>query len=75
MIHLIADISNALGKIEHLQDSPQAPRLRKISQIKTITGTLQIEGNTLDEQQITAVLEKVNQYWVLCVILPRLRGR
>lgn len=57
MIHLIADISNALGKIEHLQDSPQAPRLRKISQIKTITGTLQIEGNTLDEQQITAVLE------------------
>ncbi len=57
MINLIADISNALGKIDHLQQSPQAPRLRKISQIKTITGTLQIEGNTLDEQQITAVLE------------------
>ena len=25
-------------------------RLRKISQIKTVTGTLQIEGNTLDKQ-------------------------
>lgn len=57
IIELIADISNELGKMEHLQHSPQAPKLRKVSQIKTITGTLQIEGNTLNEQQITAVLE------------------
>ncbi len=57
IIDLIACISLELGKLDYLQHSPQAVHLRKISQIKTITGTLQIEGNTLDEQQITAVLE------------------
>lgn len=57
IIELISNIANALGKIEHLQHNLQASKLRKISQIKTITGTLQIEGNTLNEQQITAILE------------------
>ncbi|HFE37956.1 MAG TPA: Fic family protein [Gammaproteobacteria bacterium] len=57
IIDLIAQIAHALGKLDHIQYNPQALQLRKISQIKTITGTLQIEGNTLTEQQITAVLE------------------
>ncbi len=57
IIDLITCISLELGKLDYLQHSPQAVHLRKISQIKTITGTLQIEGNTLNEQQITAVLE------------------
>jgi len=47
IIDLIARISQALGKLDRLQHSPQAIQLRKISQIKTITGTLQIEGSTL----------------------------
>ncbi len=57
IIDLITQIAHALGKLDYLQHDPQALQLRKISQIKTITGTLQIEGNTLTEQQITAVLE------------------
>ena len=57
IIDLVAQIAHALGKLDYLQHTPQALQLRKISQIKTITGTLQIEGNTLTEQQITAVLE------------------
>ena len=33
------------------------PKLRRENQIKTITGTLQIEGNTFSKDKITAVLE------------------
>ncbi len=57
IINLITQIAHALGKLDYLQHDPQVLQLRKISQIKTITGTLQIEGNTLTEAQITAVLE------------------
>ncbi|MCP4294389.1 MAG: hypothetical protein GY786_02145, partial [Proteobacteria bacterium] len=34
-----------------------SPQLRKLNKIKTITGTLQIEGSTLTEEQVSAVLE------------------
>jgi translation elongation factor EF-4 len=34
-----------------------SPQLRKQNRIKTITGTLAIEGNTLTEEQITAIVE------------------
>jgi Fic family protein len=35
----------------------QSPQLRKINRIKTIHSSLQIEGNTLTEEQITALIE------------------
>jgi Fic family protein len=57
IVDLLAKISHKLGKLDYLQHHPQAVELRKISQIKTITGTLQIEGNMLTEKQVTAVLE------------------
>lgn len=57
IIDLIAEISELMGEIKHFNESHLAVRLRKISQIKTITGTLQIEGNTLSEQQVTALME------------------
>lgn len=38
-------------------EQDDALRLRKINKIRTIQGSLAIEGNTLTEQQITAVLE------------------
>jgi len=57
IIDLIAEVSELLGEIKHLNESHMAMRLRKISKIKTITGTLQIEGITFNEQQITALLE------------------
>jgi len=34
-----------------------SPQLRKANRIKTITGTLQIEGSTLTEEQVSAVLD------------------
>lgn len=57
MIDLISKISLSMGKLEATNISVNLPLLRKINQIKTITGTLQIEGNTLDEERITALLE------------------
>ncbi len=57
IINLIADISECLGEIKLDNKKFNTPKLRKISRIKTITGTLQIEGNTLSEKQVTAILE------------------
>lgn len=56
IVNLVADISQQVGKLDAslLNHSPQ---LRKQNRIKTITGTLAIEGNTLTEAQITAIVE------------------
>ena len=39
-----------------LLEGPDGVRLRKINHIRTICGTTAIEGNTLTEDQITAIL-------------------
>lgn len=57
IIDLISKISLNIGKLEANEANINLPMLRKINQIRTITGTLQIEGNTLDEERITALLE------------------
>ena len=56
ILNLVAQISQqAFGlNTSQLNASPQ---LRKQNRIKTITGTLAIEGNTLTEEQITAIVE------------------
>lgn len=56
-ISLIADISKLLGKLEGLISIVPTPQLRKQNKIKTIYGTLSIEGNTLSIEQITAIIE------------------
>jgi Fic family protein len=57
IIDLISQISLNIGKLESIDSSSTLPMLRKINQIRTITGTLQIEGSTLDEERITALIE------------------
>lgn len=56
IVNLVANISEQVGQLNAslLNVSPQ---LRKQNRIKTITGTLAIEGNTLSEEQITAIIE------------------
>ena len=56
IVNLVADISQQVGRLDAslLNASPQ---LRRQNRIKTITGTLAIEGNTLTEEQITAIVE------------------
>ncbi len=57
ILHLIAEISENLGRLSILMEQSANLRLRRINRIRTIQGSLAIEGNTLTEQQITAILE------------------
>ena len=56
-VSLIADIAAALEWNKIVMEGPDGVRLRKIDHMKTIRGTTAIEGNTLTEEQVTAVLE------------------
>lgn len=56
IIRLISDISEQLGRLSVLEDEKNL-RLRRINRIRTIQGSLAIEGNTLSEAQITAILD------------------
>ncbi len=53
----IVSISEKIGEVNTRYLIRQDPTLRKQNQIKTIHASLQIEGNTLSEAQITAILE------------------
>jgi len=56
ILQLVATISERLGEVKatHLYKPPT--ELRKKNRIKTIQSSLEIEGNTLTEEQITALL-------------------
>ena len=56
IINLVANISEQVGQL-NASGLNVSPQLRKQNRIKTITGTLAIEGNTLSEEQITAIIE------------------
>lgn len=57
ILQLVAQVSEKLGEINatHLHKPPT--ELRKKNRIKTIQASLEIEGNTLTEEQITALLD------------------
>lgn len=54
---LIMAISEKIGEVNAKYLVKQNPTLRKQNKIKTIHSSLSIEGNTLSEEQITAILE------------------
>ncbi|MEL1242108.1 Fic family protein [Flavobacterium flavipallidum] len=57
ILKLISSISEKIGEVNANYLSKQSPQLRKKNRIKTIHSSLQIEGNTLTEEQITALIE------------------
>ncbi|WP_367361073.1 Fic family protein [Syntrophus sp. (in: bacteria)] len=57
ILNRVAAISEAIGRLTVLTDQAKVLRLRRINRIRTIHGSLAIEGNTLSEAQITAILE------------------
>lgn len=57
ILALVADTSELLGRYAERSRQAQALRLRRANQIRTIQGSLAIEGNSLSLEQITAVLE------------------
>ena len=56
IIHLIAQISENIGRLTILEEIQDSLKLRKANRIRTIQGSLAIEGNTLSTEQITAIL-------------------
>ena len=56
IIHLIAQISENVGRLTVLAEIQDSLKLRKANRIRTIQGSLAIEGNTLSTEQITAIL-------------------
>ena len=52
----MVEIAAALERYKIVMEGPDGVRLRKLNHIRTIRGTTAIEGNTLTEAQITAVL-------------------
>lgn len=57
IFRLVTKISEKLGEAKALHIDKPSPQLRKRNKIKTIHSSLKIEGNTLSEDQITAILE------------------
>lgn len=58
IVKLISSISGKMGQMNAKFLDKPSPKLRKENRIKTIHSSLGIEGNTLTEEQITALLEK-----------------
>lgn len=56
MLGLVSDISHRLGLLSGMEQTRQRLHLRRSNTLKTIQGTLAIEGNTLSLDQVTAVI-------------------
>ena len=54
MLNQVAEISEQIGR---LANQPSALTLRRINHIRSVQGSLAIEGNTLTVEQITAILD------------------
>lgn len=54
---LLAEIERLIGRHEGALLAPPGPLLRRSMRVRTIHASLAIEGNTLTEEQVTAVLE------------------
>ena len=50
-------IERLIGRVEGLDHPKPQPHLRKSNRVRTVQGSLAIEGNTLDLDQVTALLE------------------
>jgi Fic family protein len=57
ILNRVAEISETIGRLSVLTDQARVLRLRRINRIRTIHGSLAIEGNSLSEAQITAILD------------------
>ena len=72
ILNLVAKIQGLLGELRDPINLVKPPiKLRKENKIKTVHHSLAIEGNTLSEAQITALLE--NKRW--CPFLHTKVGR
>ena len=57
IVHLISEISEKITLLKYRTQRNTLPMLRRVNRIKTLTGTLEIEGNYVGEEKITAILD------------------
>ena len=57
ILQLISSISIKLGEVNAFYLNRQSPKLRKQNKIRTIHSSLQIEGNTLTLDQVSAIID------------------
>lgn len=57
VLNRVADISEAVGRLSAEFEQEKLLRLRKVNRMRTVQGSLAIEGNTLSQAQITAILD------------------
>ena len=57
ILGFVAAIGEAVGRLSFLEDFERSLKLRRVNRARTIHGSLSIEGNTLSEEQITAILQ------------------
>lgn len=57
ILRLCTEITRLLGQVEGMHISKPEPKLRRASRIKTIHASLGIEGNTLEIDQVTALVD------------------
>ena len=57
ILHLTTKISESITELKYSNSTSITPMLRKKNRIKTLAGTLEIEGNFLGEEKITALLD------------------
>lgn len=57
ILRFVGEIERLIGRIEGFEQPKPQPHLRIANRVRTIQGSLAIEGNTLDLDQVTALLE------------------
>jgi Fic family protein len=57
ILRLVSSVSGKLGEVNASYLNRPSPLLRKQNRIKTIHSSLGIEGNTLSNEQVTAIIE------------------
>ena len=56
ILKLTSDISELISDIKHIDTNNSMITLRKKNRVKSITSTLQIEGNSFDEEKVTSII-------------------
>ncbi len=56
ILKTVSNIVELISELNHVKKELATPKLRKKNRIKSITGTLQIEGNSFTEEKVTNVI-------------------
>lgn len=57
IIKQVSEISELMSDVKYIDKNYNTLSLRKKNRIRSITGTLQIEGNTFDEAKVTGIID------------------